>query len=97
LEKIFREGYFYQKAGVMLTNLLPQGNLQLSLFEKGEDTLEKVGRQRQLMQAVDDINKRFGKDTVIVGATGLKRDWKMRQAYLSKQFTTSWDELLKVV
>jgi DNA polymerase V len=81
----------------MLTNLLPQGNLQLSLFEKGEDTLEKVGRQRQLMQAVDDINKRFGMDTVIVGATGLKRDWKMRQAYLSKQFTTSWDELLKVV
>jgi DNA polymerase V len=48
------------------------------------------------MRAVDALNRRFGRDTVTYAASGIRRAWKLRSAFLSPRYTTSWDELLRV-
>ncbi len=90
LEKIYRPGYRYQKAGVILSNIVPQSRLQLSFFEGGPEEHE---RQLKIMASVDEINRRFGRDTIRVGATGVERAWSMQRSKLSRRYTTSWDEL----
>ena len=66
LQRIFREGYGYKKAGVLLLGLAPEGHQQLPLFadtikQKRNGRIElKVKRQR-LNEAIEDIVQRYGK------------------------------------
>jgi DNA polymerase V len=48
------------------------------------------------MEAMDNINFSMRGDVVKYVASGLKRNWKMRQEMQSKRFTTRWDELYEV-
>jgi DNA polymerase V len=59
LERIFKEGFNYRKAGVILNSLSPTDQLTLRMF--GD---EKAERFRQVMVSVDQINRRWGKDTI---------------------------------
>jgi DNA polymerase V len=89
LERIWRDGYSYHKAGVLLHHLGPDSPRQMSLFEP-EPTNEP------LMQVIDAINCRFGRDILRFGATGLVQPWRMRQAFRSRRATTRWNELAHV-
>ncbi|MDX2129587.1 MAG: Y-family DNA polymerase [Chloroherpetonaceae bacterium] len=94
LKKIFKPGYDYQKAGILFTDLTPEDTLQQNLFDDvSEAELEK---RQKLSQMVDDLNNRFGRNTISFAASGTKRSWRMKSDLLSPQFTTSWDELLVV-
>lgn len=55
LEEIYRPGYWYKKAGIMLNRLAPADGLSMRLF--GDERFE---RSRRVMKAVDDINRKFG-------------------------------------
>ena len=95
LERIFLPGFAYAKAGVMLYGLERADAVQGSLLalaaglESGGD-----GRRQSLMRSLDNINNRFGRDTVIFGAQGMgEAPWHMRQEHRSPRLTTSWDEL----
>ena len=90
LHRIYRKGYRYIKAGVMLDGIEPRRRVQLSLFDNQSD-----GSVR-LMQAVDIINHRFGRDAIRVASCGHRPRWRMRREKLSPRFTTEWDELLRV-
>ena len=48
------------------------------------------------MQALDAINKQFGKGKLILGSQKLSDDWQMRREMISQRFTTRWDELLLI-
>ena len=87
LKAIYRTGYRYQKAGVLLSGLVPEQYTQLPLF--------KVAGQNSgsLMEAVDEINRRWGHDTIRSGATGFTREWHYRQLKKSPAYTTRWSEL----
>ena len=50
-------------------------------------------RDGQLMQAMDQINRKLGKDAVKFGALGLNQAWWMRSDYFSHRYTTHWAEL----
>jgi DNA polymerase V len=91
LEKIYREGYKYKKAGVMMVNLIPNGTLQQNLFQKtGSD------KKKALMKVIDKINLNWGTNTVHAAATGVNNPrWKMRREFMSPKYTTSWEELPK--
>jgi DNA polymerase V len=91
-DTIFRKGYRYKRAGVNLTELIPDTIEQRNLF----DDLNKRERSRQLMQVIDNINRKFGSETVRYATTGLKRDWQMKAVCRSPRFTTRWDELAEV-
>ena len=91
LHRIWVEGYRYKKAGVMLLDLTPAGAIQGSLFDR-PDAPASLAR----MRAFDAINRRYGRDTLVIGRTSLKSGWKLRRDYISNRYTTSWSELLKV-
>jgi Domain of unknown function (DUF4113)/impB/mucB/samB family C-terminal domain len=91
LAAIWRDGYRYKKAGVVLLDLHPAAAVQEGLFDKADSP-----RRTALMRTVDRLNTRFGRDTVTFAATGRRRPWKLRRELLSPCYTTAWAELLGV-
>ncbi len=96
LEKIYRPGYKYAKAGVMVMGLQSENARQLNLWGNGEGDPATLERNKKLMEVVDIINEQMGRGTIAIGTAGLKQEWGMRREKLSKRFTTRWDELLEV-
>lgn len=94
LKAIYKDGYRYYKAGVSLTSIIPHSAMQPDLF--GDFSLDEHERQARLMFIVDALNRIYGHNTLFFAIQGMLRPWKMRQARLSKHFTTRWDELLTI-
>ena len=95
LERLYRPGHEFVKAGCTLSALVPQGTAQLSLFEQeAADTFE----QQALMATVDVLNRRMGKDALFLAGAGVpgERSWAMRRDRKSPAYTTRWDELFTV-
>ena len=91
LAAIWRDGYRYKKAGVVLLDLHPAASVQEGLFDKKDDA-----RRVMLMRSVDRLNIRFGRDTVSFAAAGRRRPWQLRREFVSPCYTTAWDGLLRV-
>ncbi|HEX8160945.1 MAG TPA: Y-family DNA polymerase [Pyrinomonadaceae bacterium] len=91
VERIYREGFRYKKAGVMLIDLAPSAPAQGSML----DAVDRV-RAERLMRAVDAVNARMGAETLRFASSGYGRGWKMRRERCSPCYTTRWDELWKV-
>ena len=91
LRDIFKAGYKYQKAGVILLDLAPAGNRQLSFLEpRGEEKK----RRDALMAVLDRANAMYGRGALTLAASGLgDKAWHMRQERRSPRYTTSWAEL----
>jgi DNA polymerase V len=92
LKQIYRPGYNYAKAGIMLSELVPASGIQTDLFSN----MQPDPKSERLMQVMDLINRKMGKETIKVASEGFKRPWKMKQENKSPCYTTNWDELLKV-
>lgn len=90
VEKLYEPGVKYIKAGVMFGDIIPQAAIQTNLFD------DSLAGQHLLMDAMDNINFSIKHDTVKYVASGLTRNWKMRQELRSKRFTTHWAELFEV-
>lgn len=88
LRACWRPGFRYSKAGVMLQELTPAGR-QAALFSTRD-----AAKSAAAMQAMDAINKRFGRETLRIASTGNSRPWRARQQQLSPRYTTRADELL---
>jgi DNA polymerase V len=91
LELIFKPGYNYKKAGVMISGIVPENQVQISLFDVRKRELDA-----KAMKAMDALNRTMGRDTVKVATQGFGRDWQLRQERKSKCYTTRWQEILEV-
>jgi DNA polymerase V len=89
LRAIYRPGYGYHKAGVMLLDLSPQAHRQFSLFNTWRGA--EGARSERLMGVLDGINQRYGRNTLRLGAEGMAQTWQMRRENLSPGYTTSWE------
>jgi DNA polymerase V len=89
LEVIYRSGYRYKKAGVMLTLLSDKQARQVSIF----DNMAVTQKSTRLMCALDMINRDYGHGTVRSGVSGFAQHWAMRNENRSPRYTTRWDEL----
>ena len=78
LENIFKNGYRYQKAGVMLTGL-SNDTERKNLFSSDKD--EKIN---SLMRSIDNTNYRYGRSTLSLASAGVHKKWNMRREYSSK-------------
>ena len=78
LETIFKNGYRYQKAGVMLTGL-SNSNDGKNLFSSEKD--EKIN---SLMRSIDNTNHRYGRATLSLASAGVHKKWNMRRQHSSK-------------
>ena len=88
LKMTYRPDFKYNKAGVSLLNLQNPNFVQQSLFTSCGTTLTN-----NLMEAIDHLNQRFGKETVIFGAQGLNKKWQHTPTRRSPRYTTRWAEL----
>jgi DNA polymerase V len=86
LNQLFRPGYQYQRAGIMLMDIAPAQCHQYDLIETPSND--------QLDDVKDMINRRFGRNKIMPARLVAKNQhWEMRQDMLSKKFTTSWADL----
>jgi len=94
LKRIYKPGYIYQKAGVMLNDLVPEQGVQrdLLLDLQGDHDL----KNHKSMRVLDAINDRFGRQSLKVASEGFKAPWKMKQEHKSPGYTTDWRGLMEV-
>nr|WP_256587418.1 Y-family DNA polymerase [Pseudomonas sp. FW306-2-2C-D06B] len=90
-EQIYRPGFAYSKAEVLLLDLRKRGEYTQDLFSPSQPE-----RSDALMATMDKINRRWGHDCLRTAAVPLTPDWGMRRALLSPSYMTSWDQLWKV-
>jgi DNA polymerase V len=90
LKKIFKEGYSYKKAGVIVMDLTDDKNVQRGLFENSNP------KHKSLMRAVDEINERMGQQKIRLACQDQKLVWKMKQRKLSPRYTTRLDDIIRV-
>jgi DNA polymerase V len=91
-ESIYREGHGFIKAGVIMSGLLPENQIQGNLFDQSEDK----HRSEKLMQVIDQLNAQYGRHTVKFASAGVKQPWITKSDRRSPRYTTCWDELLSV-
>lgn len=93
LQQIFRSGFAYAKAGVMLMDISTAGAGQGDLF--APDPTE-TARRTKLMNTMDLINRTMGRGTIRLASEVRTAGWNMRQTRRSPAYTTRWTELLVV-
>jgi len=90
LKSLFEEGEIYKKAGVIVTQIIPENQKQFHLFE------EENPKHLKLMQVIDAFHKKTGEHKIRLGNQDLQRTWKMKQNHLSKKYTTNFAEIVEI-
>lgn len=90
LKEVFEEGEIYKKAGVIVTEIIPENQKQFHLFE------EENPKHLKLMKVMDDYYKKTGERKIRLGNQDLQRTWKMKQDHLSNKYTTDFKDILKI-
>lgn len=90
LKRIFKKGYSYKKAGVVVMDITPVHQRQLNLFHNSGL------KQDKLMEAVDRINEKMNAQKVIPASMDIKNTWKMRREKLSPKYTTDLKDIITV-
>ncbi len=91
LQMIFKRGFNYMKAGVMVLDLVPETTIQLGLFD-----IRDREKDKRLMSALDQTNRSFGKDMVRYARQEYGKKWKLRAEKLSPCYTTRIDQIMIV-
>ena len=89
LKKIFKDGYYYKKAGVIVMDFIPEDQVQLNIFENRDH------RHIPLMQVMDRLNQSYGQPKIRLGSQS-KRQWKMKQEKLSPRYTTNLNDIITI-
>ena len=92
LRAIYQPGFQLAKAGVMLLDLQSDAVMQGELALEDDDVETRTG----LMTALDDLNLRYGRGTVLMASAGLagpQRLWSMKQERRTPGYTTCWDDM----
>ena len=91
LDLIYKDGFKYQKAGIILSGLSDseKGN---SLFKSTKDE-----RIKNLMRSIDNTNYRYGRSTISLASAGINKRWSMRRQYSSKIDTADFYSLPKIL
>jgi DNA polymerase V len=89
---LWKEGYRYKKAGIMLLDLGKADLVQGDLWTNPDSD-----KSKRLMGLMDSLNAQYGRDTLTYAAAGRRKPWKLRRDFMSPRYTTDWNELLSVV
>lgn len=92
LDATWKDGYRYQKAGVMLGDFYSQGVAQLNLFD---DNAPRKNSEK-LMEVLDHLNAKDGRGTLYFAGQGIQTAWQMKREMLSPRYTTRYCDLLQV-
>lgn len=90
LRQIYRKGYAYKRAGVILSDISSKTGVQADLFDPTDRS-----KHDRLMSAIDKLNAAYGRHKVVTGAEGFE-PFKMNRNHLSDRFTTDWGQIIRV-
>ena len=88
-KKLYKPGYQYKKAGVIVSGIIPEEAVQYNLFDQ-KDRKSRL----HLLNTVDSINVKMGRDSLRFAIQGFKESWAHKQQKLSPSYTTRWSDLL---
>jgi DNA polymerase V len=91
LERVFRPGFKYSKAEVMLLNLCQPGEYTDDFFAKSQPA-----EATRVMVVLDQINERWGSGTLRAASVPANPTWGMRREMMSQSYTTKLDQLWRV-
>lgn len=93
LKQLYKNGFNYKKAGILLMDIIPNYRQSNDLF------IQPVSlRSVALMKVLDKTNKIFGTHTLFFAAEGYTQaTWTMRAEHRSSRYTTHWQEIAKVL
>ncbi len=91
LRKIFRTGFSYKKSGIIVSDFVPEEQIQQNLF----DTSDRK-KHAAIMKVIDSINHDHGRDTLRIATQGFSASWKLRQENLSRCYTTRMKDIIRV-
>jgi len=91
LGEIFQSGQHYHRLGVFLYDLVPESALQTDIL--GQVDTAQHDKSAKRMQAVDDINKKYGNHKIYYAAEGLGRTWEPKHQIRSPRHVSNWNEL----
>ena len=89
IRKIYRKGYRYKKAGVILYGLT-NANQTRGLLDNDRENSDAI------MSTLDRINHRYGSSTIRLASEGITKSWRMKREKVSPCYTTRFNELVKV-
>lgn len=90
LRKIYVRGYLFQKVEVMATGLIPETEVQLNLFNA-----YKGLEHNRLSEVMDKLNSHYGAGTLRMATEGDQQRWTLRREFLSPEYTTNWNDIIK--
>jgi DNA polymerase V len=90
-EIIFKDTYNYLKCGVIALDIVPDNQIQSSLFDKCDRKKNKT-----MMETMDKVNKSLGKEIVRLSVQGFEKRYRLKTEHLSSHFTTHLNQVLKV-
>jgi len=88
---IYKRGYNYKKAGVILSDIVSGHEVQGNIFDK----VDRL-KSKKMMETIDRINRKMGRDIVRYAAQGYTKKWVLKQQRLSPCYTTRWNDLLSI-
>lgn len=98
LKKIYRKGYLYKKAGVIVGDISPCNGVQQNLFEHRD-----VAKMKSLNSVLDSVNSKYGRDVLkvavqggLAGKDGERDKWVMKRSSLSGNFTTDINDIINI-
>ncbi|WP_354625670.1 Y-family DNA polymerase [Psychromonas sp. MME2] len=89
IQRLYIPGIQYYKIGVGLVNLSSTHHQQYDLFNDAQN-------DNQLMNLVDNVNQKYGRDSVLFASQGVNEKWSMRRQFLTPQYTTNWKDIPKI-
>ena len=91
LRNIYRNGYLFKKAGVIITEIVPDDAIQRNLFSATDSD-----KQKRLMNIVDKLNKGFAQNKLSLAVQGINTKWNLKQELLSPRYTTKLSDIITI-
>jgi len=91
VDQLYRPGSMYLKAGIILSDLISENSVQYNLFMEPDSE-----NQKKIMEKMDNINFSMRNDVIKFASSGILRNWRMRQDFISQRYTSRWEELKEV-
>ena len=92
LKSIYRNDYSYKKAGVILSGIISESQIQLNCF----DDINDIKKRNRIMHAIDIINDTYGRMNIRFAINGLDKKWVPNQSHLSPCYTTQISDIIQV-
>ena len=91
LRRIYKPGFAYKKAGIIVSDFVLENEVQQNMFDSTDRK-----KQATIMKVLDTLNNRHGRDCVRIATQGFNKQWHLRQERLSRRYTTRFEELIIV-